>query len=341
MLAGGLGLGVVGLATSVALAGPLDPARLPVDARLVAHADVDAIRASEAGRLLLENAGPGPLGMLERLRRDVGIDPVREVHDITVYSSEPCLAHSVAVMTCSGQGAMNFLDRMHAGTLPEFERGGESGMEYWSWRRGEARTYAALYQGETDDERQVVFADSTAALREALGRLGPAAVKGHDGAPATATWPAPRAGSCVYVWIQHFGECDVWRPQAEVMRHTTSVLLDVGFAPPPVDGKVEPPESFGVVKVSSDSAENAERIRRILDGTLAMWEMQAQDRPDGQEALDLLRRVRHEADGGELDVHWDAPGGRLTAALKTLFFRPEEKDARAQEPGDTISRGTP
>ncbi|MFA6044562.1 MAG: hypothetical protein WC718_06225 [Phycisphaerales bacterium] len=329
--------GLVAGATGLSLAGPLDQRQLPPEVRLVMHADFDAMRGSDVGRFLIEHPKLGPMPLLERLRRDVGVDPVKDLHGVTMYTTSPCMAHTVAVLTCSSEGAKRFGERMAAGELPDFEHGGQPDMEYWSWRRREMRTFAAIHAGGLDGERRIIFADSVAQLD--------AAVKQLDAAPTTPReeQPQPRVGSCVFVWIEDFGDCDLWRPQAQVLRHTSSVLIDVGLQARE-EGSEEPAQVYGAAMVKADSEESAALMRQVLAGTLAMYQLGVQGEPGGDDATHVLRQVQSEVRGKELHVTWAPDGTRMMAALQAIAEgNTSEKaaEARSAGPGDMVPRGTP
>lgn len=303
--------GVLTGAAALSPAGPLDATHLPADARLIAHADFDALRASDVGRFLIEHPTLGPMPMVERLKHDVGVDAKRDVRGITLFTVQPCMAHTVAVLTCTGDGLASFMARMAAGELPDFEHGGEPGMEYWSWRRREQRTFAAARAGASADEHQIIFADSVEQLRDTQTLLSAPPVTPADGQPT------PRPGSCVFVWVRDFGDCETWRPQAQVLRHTSSVLIDVGVAPRP-EGSEQPPQIFGAATVEADSEASAGLMRQVLTGTLAMYELGVQDEPGGVDAAHVLRQVESDVNGARLRITWSPDGTRMMAALKAL-----------------------
>lgn len=329
--------GLVAWASGLSLAGPLDRGQLPAGVRLVAHADFDAMRSSEVGRFLIEHPKLGPMPMLERLRHDVGVDPVRDVRGVTLYATSPCMAHTVAVLTCSGEGAAKFVERMAAGELPEFEHGGRPGMEYWSWRRREVRTFAAMHAGARADQRRIVFADSVEQLGEAVVQLdAPARVPDES-------QPGPGAGSCIFVWVQDFGDCEVWRPQAQVLRHTGSVVIDVGFSPPE-EGSQAAERVYGAATVEADSQASAELMSHVLAGTLAMYQLGVQGEAGGEDTALVLKQVHSEVRGKALKVMWEPDVGRIMAALRAITEA--EKAAEAAEastgkPGELVSGGTP
>lgn len=329
-----------GLLTPWSAAGPLDVAHLPTDARLVAHADLDGLRNTEAGKLLLGTSGAGVVPLLERFRHDVGIDAARDVHDVTLYSRSACMAHTVAVLTCTSRGALGFLDTMRQGTLPEFEQGGEPKMEYWSWRRREDRTFAAVCVGETDDERRIVFADSLAGLREAVERLAsPPDVAGGTAEPAERGMPEPDAGSFLFVWVQDVGDCDLWRPQAQALRHASSLLVQAGWSAS--SSSEMPPRLYARASVSADTPENAGRIRRVVDGTLAMYELSVEDEPGAAAALEVLREVRSTTDGLQVRVGCEAASEALEPALRAMLSPASGQNARATQDRDALNGGTP
>lgn len=317
--------GSAGLLAGPALAGPLDLGHVPPDAKMVGHVDLEAMRQSEVGGALVDGPKVGPLLMFDRLRRDVGVDAMRDCLDVTLYSSSACMAHTVALMTCSGDGARAFLEKMAKAGLPDFEHGGEPGLEYWSWRRREARTFAAVHVASRDDERVILFADSVEGLRGAIARLnGPARESGENVA-------RPQPGSCLFVWIQEFGACDSWQPQAQVLRHTSSVLVDIGFKPDQT-----PPAAYGNARVIADSEASAELIQQVMTGTLAMYRLSVLDTPGSAAMTGLLEQVRSEVNGKELRVEWGARPGELLGAMRAIG-KPGE--TATQPPGGTLNAG--
>ncbi len=70
------------LIASTALGGPINPREVPAKSRAIVHVDIEALLDSKIGEFILDHADG--LGELHEVKRELGIDPLKDVSDITV-----------------------------------------------------------------------------------------------------------------------------------------------------------------------------------------------------------------------------------------------------------------
>jgi hypothetical protein len=159
------------LLSMVALVAPLAaaefvPTQVPAAANWLAHADFDALRASETGKEAFAEIQREHAPRLAEMERMFGLQPLRDVAGITMFGDGE-VGHAVALIDG------NF-DRVH---LEEVFRGAanylasnHAGFSIHSWEDHGVRQYAAFASNSL-----LVFSRQDAGLREALDVLAAAA----------------------------------------------------------------------------------------------------------------------------------------------------------------------
>lgn len=70
------------LVASTALGGPINPREVPAKSRAIVHVDIEALLESEIGEFILDHADG--LDELQEVKQELGIDPLKDISDITV-----------------------------------------------------------------------------------------------------------------------------------------------------------------------------------------------------------------------------------------------------------------
>ncbi len=83
MSRGTTGVLLGGLVASTGVAGPIRVDEVPADSSVVIHVDVERLVDSEVGEMILDEAGDD-LRQLEEVERELGIDPLHDLRDVTI-----------------------------------------------------------------------------------------------------------------------------------------------------------------------------------------------------------------------------------------------------------------
>jgi len=143
-------------------AGEFVPSQVPATANWVAHADFDALRASETGKAVLDRVRGEHAGKLAELERMFALDPLKEVAGVTMFGDGE-VGHAVALIDAAFdrghledvfRGAANYLPASHAGVVIHM------------WDAQGVRQHAAFASNSL-----LVFSRQEAGLREALDVL--------------------------------------------------------------------------------------------------------------------------------------------------------------------------
>ena len=80
-------------------AGPLDRALLPPDPNIVAHLDLEALKASEIGKFLLDEQIHPEIGELRaEIMAETMIDPYKEIMSITAYCQGEDIEENIIII---------------------------------------------------------------------------------------------------------------------------------------------------------------------------------------------------------------------------------------------------
>jgi len=283
-----------------------DAALLPAETRFVAHVDLRALFAS---RLWNELAGPQALAEMEaseefqQLQTQLGLDPLVDVHSITVYGASPD-EESAAVLvrgTKALENALRRVEGMDGHTRIEVE-----GLAVHVFDQGGEATY--IYSHATDrDEGIVVLSPSrTELLRSALVLRGsrssiasvastPAAVPLELDAPAGTLMQVAFAGAIPGM--------DGNDPISGVLRSARGGVFRVG------EERDELAMHLGLV---TESDAKALEMADAVDGLKALANVLMQNMDDvPAEARQLLRSFRVNNDDSMVYVDFAFPLGDL------------------------------
>jgi hypothetical protein len=234
-------------------AGELSPARIPASAKWLLHADLDAMRSSETGKVIFEQieADHGP--KLRAFKRMFSIHLLNDLRDVTLFGDG---GKDRAVMLFSGK-----FDRAHIEDVLKaadgFAETRHAGFTILSWN-DKGKTQHASFAA--DD--LLVFSPQGDLLREGLD-----VIKAE--APAAENPILPAAGSTPLVAVgAKLGEIQMPEDSARIMRHIGLMTLGVH----------EDSGRFSIrMNAETSDATRAKRLRRVLDGIVALAEFSNAD----------------------------------------------------------------
>ena len=238
---------------AVILASPLcaaefDPSQLPATARWAMHADVSAIRNSESGKLVFRQIEKEHGDKLRAFKRMFSLHLAEDLHSVTLFG-DGRKDHAVAAI----QGRF---DRAH---LEDIVRGADG---YAASDHGNCTIHTWTDKGVVQhaafaSDELLVFSRQKPSLAAALDVLGKSA-PATDDAVFTATEGAH------FVVAGRVSDLEMPADAARVLRVAETLRISATEK----DGR------FSMhLEVGTRKAEDANRIRRFLDGLVAFGEM--------------------------------------------------------------------
>jgi hypothetical protein len=310
-LTAALGLGLLALGAPARTA-TLEPDRtpgtvevqkdlLPAGTTVIAHVDVERMRKSTLGRLVLANRDELDLER-QQMIEELGFDPLEEIHSITAYGAgegaEPdtLLVHgsSAIARAIEGLEAEEGFARMQA-----------EGMEILAYEDA----YAHVEELQSGD-RLVILSESVDAVV-----AGARVVHGETASLAdtreAALHIAPRAGSFLFfAAADGSGGVQGFQPASQVLGLAQGIQFDLGEAGDSV---------FAHLALATGSVEAAQDVADTVDGILALVRMAARSMEELPiEARQLLRSLRVNTRGDMVTVDVEYAVEALFGILQDL-----------------------
>lgn len=299
------GLALLTLAAPT-LADGFDRARVPADARLVAHVDVEAVVRS---RLVQE---------LQRLEPDLDVDfdlgdevpllagvrPLRDVRSITLFAVDPERQRVGAVVRLSEKA--DALLQIAQG-LDQYESLDIEGYTVHSWSESEhQRAFASLFPVQGSGDRLVLVSNDPALMGRGLAVLSgraPSLAAQTEGMLGI----VPEPGGLVFVASdKSLGELGDLDPTSSVARLVQGFALQLGEA----QGNV-----FAHLVLQAASPQEVQRVQQVLQGFTALAGLVAMDAEHGQSLQGLVNALRYRGIGDRLYVEFSY---ELLALIDTL-----------------------
>jgi hypothetical protein len=261
----------------------LAPELVDADARVLIHVDVAALSGTTLFRLLAANADTGFEEALDEFEGEVGLDPLRDVRSVTVYSNDAD-AHWVALLRTT-EKLDQALEALRE--RPGYAQREVDGKTVHALEEDGSTWYGHLYRSPAGAERLFVITEDEAALVEAVRVVdGKVANVGSAAEPAVATAPSP--GAVLFVSADRgLGELGDFHPSAEVSKLVKSVLFECGEA----GG-----ELFASLRLTAAGDKEAREIHDVIQGGLALASLlsgrsdETNALGDMIDALDVRRR---------------------------------------------------
>jgi len=297
-----------------AAAKPVSLATVPADAVWMMHLDMDAARASTVVRRMYERAmalHPRAEAMLTMAIGMTGMDPRKDLHDVTVYGRDTDKRN--AVMVVRGKANRALLEKMveKARDHRTMEHGGRT-LHSWT-HRGRRGDKGETVVGAFQADDRMVFARSADAVRMALDVL--------DGLKA-AYGQGPLAGGV------KSGSILVARAAA-VDPETECPVLRQGRGYRVAAGEFEG-RSFYRAKLDMKSVEAADLAEDVVKGFEAVVRLRWGGDDD---AMTLLSGLRTETDGETCRISWDAAADDVWKAMDRAVSQWERKHRRSGSKG--------
>lgn len=254
-----LALGALALLGTTLSAGELRPDRVPAEARWLVHVDVDAFRNTTLWHLLESGAFGDAKADLDEgfaeMRREFGIDPLRDVHSITVYGLSDDEDEAVAMIEASDR-IDQALERVQKEPGYRAVRSGDLTVHAWG---DDDQTFFAYVHPE-GDRRTVLFSNQSARITDGIRMLYGQGASLRSSATGIAA--RPRQGSVAFLsagndvpgmdWIQQ---------QSSVAGLLRGLTVDAGE----LSGRL-----YVTATAVTDDVEQATQVRSVVDGLRAL-----------------------------------------------------------------------
>jgi S1-C subfamily serine protease len=272
-----LGLGTILLvAWSIpADAGPLQLKAVPADAKWLAHIDVDAMRSSDVIGKFYDQCIKDrmPDNFFDMVTETCGMDPRKDLHHITMYSTKIADGHGVLVVKVKvGEAKLLAV----AKKAPNYRSMKYRDYEIHTWthrHRGKERQLAGVFQ----DTEVLVLASNADLLKAALDVLDGRSdnLRGAD-TPLAAEIPA---GTMFLARAMGIADSEA------AAKHPLCTQLDrLDYAEGQNEG-----QWFGHLHIDASDEEAAQRIQAAMEGLRAMCWLHLDSVPELRQLLDQVK----------------------------------------------------
>jgi hypothetical protein len=320
--------------TPIAAGGPLNPSRLPAEAQWVVHVDVERGLATAVGGYIRTHQSEFRLEGLAEFRTRIGVDPLKDIRDITVFGTGPEPESAVALIHTSA-ATDAFIERAR-GEEKTFKQVPSGGFTLDSWVEHGVTRYGFV-QPLGEDERLILVSQDPARLAAAiqLVRVAPPAPPEH---PLLSQVPGP--GSVVFISAR----CDSLAAGSRTMflQAARSLVVDAGEEAG--EGRVGGQTSvYCRGRLTTASEQDAKDMLPLIQGSLAVARMAARQRPELTGLAEMCRSVSLGGEGATISGEIRYESGALIDMLKAAAAQspaPAKGSlTRAPEPPQTDDRG--
>lgn len=278
LLAAGLCAATLALSPAPATAGPLQLRHVAPDAQFVVHIDIEAMRESEAGRMMIEIISNAADDAFDEMRGELGIDPRRNIDGATVYGAAGDDEEGLVIIV-HGNGALaEALAKAREGMGDALKRS-DGGVDFEQWDAGDEDLY--IFEASRRDATTVVIAFEADRLVRAV-RVLAGDEEGLRGEAAEA-FGEPRAGAFVFASVAGDMGLDEPGQASNLLKLSDRIIVQVGGD-----------ESLEVsVEVTADSHDDAKNLVGLMQGAVAMGRIAAgqPDMLDDEERAAVLGLV--------------------------------------------------
>lgn len=284
---------------TIAAAGELVPENLPPDVRWFIHVDMEAARESTLGTMILD----GDIDIdIDDVRSDIfneiGIDPVTEVFDITLYSTEEDEDKAVIMFTAT-RAVDELLDHMQQDEV-HYDTLEVNGREFHAWHDDETM-YAHI---KRDGKRRIVT------LTGEAGRLSYAldVADGKANNIMSLRKPllshTPGDGTMLLIKVFELDNVDDDDPVSQILSRAEQLTVTVAER----DRRV-----FGEIRLETEDADVLKDVADAVNGVIAIGRLMAQNEEELKPLLDITRNLNVSTSDNELTLKLDCTVKQLKA----------------------------
>ena len=285
----------------VASAEPLNLKQVPAQAKWVAHVDVDAMRQStviQKAYYKVADLCPEGEKLLEKVQEFVAMDPRNDLHGITVGGT--VVGKREVAVIIHAEVDQKLLKEKVA-KAPDYKAETYGAHQLYSWTDAKGKRHEHAMAGTFFKSNVIVLAPNVDILKVVLDTL--------DGkSPSVVGQKSPLAaavpdGALVLARAVGLTEAQLpWKSPLLTRSDTFSLVL----------GEHEG-QSFAEAALVMKSAEDAQRVKAIVDGGRAMAELQ---HGDDAEAMKVLRKLKVSLADKTLKAEFRAPADEVWAQIE-------------------------
>ncbi len=306
------------LISSSLLGAGLDRKLVSAEARWVLHLDFEAGRESQIGKHILASPIPEETKQkLESLKVLFNFDLLNDIHDVTAYGADPASKLGKGVMIVNARyDKEKWMAVLRLGKEFKTESYGKHSLMKLTKNQNitgvesEKREKVKASWGVMCDEHTIVFAREQDALRHALDVM--------DGKAASLPKATDLALNipCRRPVLQAMGDLQAMQnlnPRAQTLKEVKAFSFCFWER-----GEGDSIEVMLNLHATAGSAELAKRLRRTLDGLVAMTQIKIDADPELGLVSDLLDNVTISNDKQELNLTFRCPAPQFVTALDKL-----------------------
>jgi len=313
---------IVTLVCSAAFGGALDSSVVCGEASWVAHVDIEAMLASETGKMFLaaSEAREGHAKRMATLKEYVACDPLKDIRGVTIYGSQLGV-HDAAVIADATVDSEKLITTLKTKASYKTVEHGKHAVHQWADKmRGDntASSFACFY-----DKNTVVFGTS---LKRIGGALDVLDAKSDTLAKTKAIKSLPEAskGAIFTLAADKIVFPQGRAPRAAMLKKVSSLAIQFGEG---AEGL------FISSSMQAGSVEDAVNMRKFIQGFVALSNMVRQ-----QEQFAMLRdlgeKITVGGDGAQVNVDASLP---VKSLVRILTFIDENHKARRADKADKDS----
>jgi hypothetical protein len=285
------------LTTATAVtAAPLDKTIVPADADWVAHIDMEAAMASSIYRIMRDQ--PDFRADVDEAVAEVkamfGVDPLKELKDITVFGMGSEEDDIVAVMSTTDalDGVVAQLEGMIASEGGELKTIDADGKTIITLEDGDEVNYACIIRGAMPGTRSVYFApdlDRLLAGMKVKEEKAPS-LMGSDNPLASET---PGGGAIFWAAVGDISSLPDADEAAMFTQYARQISIEVGESMN---------QAYVAATTRTATLEDADNVMAVMNGLLAMGKIAATQDPEMKELVGLLDGLRMEQQGTKVSL---------------------------------------
>lgn len=302
--------GVVAAMTGGAMAAPLNQGHVSADAKWVLHVDVDSLKSTQVGQILMQRLTSGQENnKLNALAAMLGTDLRKDLSGVTLFSVSDREEDGVVVL--NGRFNTTQLDTIVKANK-DYSESTVNGVTVRSWtdEKKNKKSYGAIVS-----DKMIVMSGGEAAIKAALTAIG-------GSAPSLVSKKNPAldldgANSAVVIAAADMASIKSKKPNAQTFKQAKSAAASVAE---------QGADMVGHVTLQTDSAENAQHMADAVRGIVALVQLDDKTDPKTKEAI---AGTKVDLKGTTLDVTLRMPAQTLADAMQKKILEDDAKKAAA------------
>jgi hypothetical protein len=276
---------------AIALAGQLDRSRVGADAQWLAHFDVEAIAKSKIVQYLMEHGAEMDVDInaLSALKLQFGIDPLKDIKDITVYGLGNPEDHNGVILLTATKAIDDAIESLKSqgDAMHETQVNGQT---VRSFDADGTTAYFVVRPTSAEGDRRVVLAAKQDKLLQGIEVLE-GKRPNLAATPSKSVGSEPKPGSMLFAsamiapWMaqDNHEEGDKDDTGSELLRQCDHLSFDLGESGP---------DTYLSATLAGRTPEDATNMGDLVRGLVAMGRMAVKSEPDLAVAKDLINSVK-------------------------------------------------